>query len=557
MKIRSEQINTTVGDISGNLALILESVKRAKKKGIDLLVLQELVICGYPAMDLLERRDFIERCEIAADEIRKASKGIAVIFGVPVKNKSGVGRPVYNAAHLVVDGELQSVTHKTLLPTYDVFDELRYFEPNTEFETIDLQGVTLGITICEDIWRNENEINYHTYDIDPAEELAKKGAELLINISASPYSRNKPELRAQMLKGHAKRLSLPIIYSNQVGANTEIIFDGDTMAVNKSGEISARLPLFEEGFVDCRFDKVQKDIVSDANQIQPETCQEERFFKALRLGLSDYMAKSKLGNKVTLGLSGGIDSALTAVIAVETFGAENVFAVTMPSEFSSEGSVTDSERLAENLGFRLEEIPIKNIFDSFSDSLAPIFEGTSFGVAEENLQSRTRGVLLMGISNKFGHVLLNTGNKSEMAVGYCTLYGDMSGGLSVLSDVYKTEVFALSRWLNKEYYKREVIPENIITKPPSAELRPDQKDTDSLPEYELLDYILKSYIEEQKVPADIISEGYDADLVKKITSMVDRNEYKRNQAPPGLRVSPKSFGIGRRLPIVQDWTKQQ
>lgn len=557
MKIRAAQINTIVGDISGNLELILKEISGAKSDDIDLLVLQELVVCGYPPMDLLERPSFIKRCVQACETIIKATDGITVIFGAPVPNENGNGRPVFNAAITASNGKRISATYKTLLPTYDVFDEFRYFEPNKEFSLTKVDGINIGITVCEDIWRNDNEIRYHTYGDDPAGELARLGAQLIVNISASPYSRNKPELRLQMLQGHARKLNLPLIYANQVGANTEIIFDGDSMMVDEAGEVVERLPLFKPGYVDGFFDKQTGSLKPLSQKKQSETSQEQRFFEALTLGLRDYMQKSNLGSKVVLGLSGGIDSALTAVIAAEALGAENVLAITMPSEFSSQGSVSDSQKLADNLGITLEELPIKSIYNTYLEVLQPLFKDTEFNVAEENLQSRSRGVLLMAISNKFGHVLLNTGNKSEMAVGYCTLYGDMAGGLSVLADVYKQEVFALCRWLNKYYYKKEVIPEAIITKPPSAELRPDQKDTDSLPEYEVLDSILKAYIEEQKMPSEIIGDDLSEEVVKRITRLVDQNEYKRRQAAPGLRVSPKAFGVGRRFPIVQGWTRQQ
>lgn len=556
MRIRTQQINTIVGDISGNTQKVIQAVHQAEKEQIDLLVLQELVVCGYPPMDLLEKKSFIQRCEEAIDEIISETKNTAVIFGAPLRNPENIGRPIINAAIYAEQGEKKAVIAKTLLPTYDVFDEFRYFEPNAEFSLQTIKGIPVGITICEDIWRNENEINYHTYNIDPAHQLADLGAKVIINISASPYSRHKPELRLKMLRGHAQRLKLPIIYANQVGANTEIIFDGDSMMLDREGNVVERCALFTEDFADAILDE-QNHLISVTNRNQKKMSYEEGYVNALILGLRDYLEKSGLGKKVILGLSGGIDSALTAVIACEAVGAENVLAITMPSEFSSEGSVSDSQKLAEALGMRLEEIPIKNLYDSYLDALQPLFEGTAFNVAEENIQSRSRGVLLMAVSNKFGHVLLNTGNKSEMAVGYCTLYGDMAGGLSVISDVYKTEVFAICRWLNEVYYGKEVIPEAIITKPPSAELRPDQKDTDSLPEYDVLDTILKAYIEEQLSVDDICKKIDDRDLVLHIIRMVDRNEYKRRQAAPGLRVSPKAFGVGRRLPIVQRWTPQQ
>jgi NAD+ synthetase len=553
LNIRIVQFNPIVGDILGNADRIVAFLNKAESDHIDLLIFPELSLCGYPPMDLLERKDFIERNQLHIDRIARSTKSCAIIFGAPVLN-SGKGRPIFNAAIVAQHGNVLDVIHKTLLPTYDVFDEFRYFEPNKEFRTVQINGIPFGVTICEDIWNNENEIEYHTYEVNPAELLAQSGARVILNISASPFTKNKPELRAKMLVGHAKKLGIPVLYANQVGANTELIFDGDSMAVTGNGDVVGRAQLFEETTIDFLFsnNKIQ---TKGANA--PSMCREERIFKALVLGLRDYMEKTQISKQVVLGLSGGIDSALVAVIAAEAAGANQVHALTMPSEFSSAGSISDSVRLAQNLGIHLDTVEIKNLYESFIGTLNPLFADTSFGVAEENLQSRTRGVLLMALSNKFGYLLLNTGNKSEMAVGYCTLYGDMAGGLSVLSDVYKTEVFAVCRWLNEVYYGKEVIPEAILTKPPSAELRPDQKDTDSLPEYDILDKILNLYIEQQAGSETIIKEIGDEVLVRKVLKLVDMNEYKRRQAAPGLKISAKAFGVGRRLPIVQRWTWQQ
>lgn len=553
MNIRIVQFNPIVGDIQGNSDRMIEYIFQAESDELELLIFPELSLCGYPPMDLLERKDFILRNQQHINRIAQATKSCAVIFGAPVLNH-GKGRPIFNAAIIAQHGKVLDVIHKTLLPTYDVFDEFRYFEPNKEFRTVKIHGVNIGITICEDIWNNENEIEYHTYEVNPAEVLTKAGAQMIVNISASPFTKNKPELRAKMLIGHAKQLGVPLFYANQVGANTEIIFDGDSMAVNGQGEIVGRAPLFVEMSVDYTWLGTH---VETKVQNAPIMCREERIFKALVLGLKDYMHKTKISSQVVLGLSGGIDSALVAVIAAEAAGAGNVHALTMPSEFSSVGSVSDSEALAKNLGIRLDTVEIKHLYDSFLKTLEPLFRDTPFGVAEENLQSRTRGVLLMALSNKFGYLLLNTGNKSEVAVGYCTLYGDMAGGLSVLSDVYKTEVFAVCRWLNEVYFGKEVIPNAIITKPPSAELRPDQKDTDSLPEYEILDRILNLYVEQQMGSTEIINQVGDTELVRRVLKLVDMNEYKRRQSAPGLKVSAKAFGVGRRLPIVQRWTWQQ
>lgn len=557
MKIRIQQLNPTIGDIDNNSKAILQAMDKAGKDGIDLLILPELVVCGYPPMDLLERQSFRQRIFQANSRITELSGETAVLFGSVTPNPSAFGRKCYNSALLVQRGEKIDMIHKTLLPTYDVFDDYRYFEPNKEFSCIEFEGRKLGVTICEDIWYNENDIQYHTYEINPGQKLAEQGAEIIINISASPYTKNKPASRQQMLQNHAIALGLPVLYSNQVGANTEIIFDGDSMAINNNADVIARTSLFKEASMDLTWNDGKLQAVNH----QPEQVQKkpaiEQMFNALCLGLRDYLNKTRLTDKVVLGLSGGIDSALVACIAKEALGSENVTGITMPSEFSSEGSVKDSEKLAQNLGITLHELPIKAIYNSFTDILEPLFANTSFGVAEENLQTRARGVLLMAYSNKFGPMLLNTGNKSELATGYCTLYGDMAGSLGIISDLYKTEVYEMANWLNGKFYEKEVIPSNILTKPPSAELRPDQKDADTLPEYSTLDTILEYYIEAQYSIGQIVDEGHDIDLVRKVINMVDRNEYKRYQAVPGLKVSTKAFGTGRRWPVVQRWTNNR
>ncbi|MCH8566638.1 MAG: NAD+ synthase [Balneolales bacterium] len=558
MKIRIIQFNPTIGSIEENTASIIEIYKKALEEKAGLVIFPELAVCGYPPMDLLERKRFIDSIQEANERIRQNTADTAILFGTVTRNEGRSGRPVYNAALLMKNGELMQEVHKTLLPTYDVFDEFRYFEPNKVFETVQLNGLSLGITICEDIWNNENEIVYHTYNLAPADELVKRGAEILINISASPFTIHKPELRAQMLQNHVRRLGCPLVYANQTGANTELIFDGDSMFVGKNGEILLRAPLFEECYIDIDSSSLNTNGSKQLSHSELP-CREERIFRALVIGVKDYLAKTGFSSTALLGLSGGIDSALVAVVAAEALGPQNVFAVTMPSEFSSEGSVNDSVLLAERLGIKLDSISIKEIYDVFVSKLEPQFKNTPFGVAEENIQSRSRGLLLMALSNKFGHILLNTGNKSEMAVGYCTLYGDMAGGISVLSDVYKTDVYAVCRWLNQHWYKKEVIPEAIISKPPSAELRPDQKDSDSLPDYDFLDDVLTKYIEQQQSARELLMT-YDPEhheTIRRICRLVDMNEYKRRQAAPGLRVSPKAFGSGRRLPIVQRWTSQQ
>ncbi|SMO86116.1 NAD+ synthase [Gracilimonas mengyeensis] len=559
MRIRLEQLNPTIGDLLGNKELILSAIEKAEADGIELLLLPELITSGYPPMDLLEREIFRELIFEMNQEIVEATGDTAVVFGTITPNHTGIGRKCYNSAIVAQHGEVIKHIHKALLPTYDVFDDLRYFEPGKEFDPVVINGFPFGITVCEDIWFNDNDIQYHIYDVNPAEVLKDKGARAIINISASPFNKQKPVTRKNMLQNHADQLGIPLFYVNQVGAQTELIFDGDSLAFDGHGHMNVRAKRFEPDAVDLDFIPEKKEVNPitdvDANLQTPPI--EQVIFEGLVRGVRDYLQKSGAAEKVLLGLSGGIDSALTCVVAKEALGADNVKAVTMPSEFSSEGSVSDSEKLARNLGVELLEIPIRDIYESFNSALAPHFEGTNFGVAEENLQSRSRGVLLMALANKFGYMLLNTGNKSEMAVGYCTLYGDMAGGLSVISDVYKTEVFDICRWLNEEYYGEEIIPEAIITKPPSAELRPDQKDTDSLPAYEILDQILKNYIEDQKSREEIIALGIDEAVVDQVLRLVDVNEHKRFQAPPGLKVSAKAFGSGRRWPIVQQWTGQE
>ncbi|MCG2589173.1 NAD+ synthase [Rhodohalobacter sulfatireducens] len=555
MKIRVEQLNPTVGALEANATLILESLEKAESAGIDLLILPEMVLIGYPAQDILENKAFQRSAYHYNEKIINATKNTALLFGSITKNE-GVGRQMYNTALLAREGKVLGEAHKTLLPTYDVFDDLRYFEPNDRFKCLELDGNKIGVTICEDIWYNENEVQYHTYETDPAILLKEDGAQIIINISASPFTKTKHENRKEMLQNHAKKMNLPVLYSNQVGAQTEVLFDGDSMAINSGSEVIATMKTFEAGWFDVDWN-LDKNNITAASDHQNDTYPEKgpaRIFEALKMGVYDYVHKLGIADQVILGLSGGIDSALVCTIVAEALGAENVKALNMPSTFSSEGSVSDSEKLAENLGIELLDVPIQSIFDEFNQQLKPIFKGTEFGVAEENLQSRIRGVLLMACANKFGYFLMTTGNKSEYAVGYATLYGDMNGALVVIGDLYKTQVYEMARWLNDEYYEKEVIPEATITKPPSAELRPDQKDTDSLPEYDVLDDILYRYIELQEGAQFIIDDGYDEQTVKKVIRLVEANEFKRYQAAPILKVSSKAFGIGRRWPIVQKWT---
>lgn len=555
MKIRVQQLNPTIGDLSGNTALILEALKQAEQNEIDLLMLTEMCICGYPALDLLERKGFVDAIEHANEEIIAATNKTALIFGSVTKNEIRKGRPCFNVAIMAQHGEKVAEVRKTLLPTYDVFDEGRYFEPNNNIECVEWNGATLGLTICEDIWANNSATQYHTYPVEPVKELAEKGAEIILNISASPFTVDKSEERDAMLRKNARDFSLPIFYANQVGANTELISDGDSVVLDSDGEIIARAPLFDAAHLDISWEPGKELEAWEGTVIAELPVKEERIFRALVKGLQDYLAKTGMPRKVVLGLSGGIDSALVACIAAEALGSENVTGLLMPSEFSSGGSVTDAEMLAQNLGIKYHRLPIKKLYRQYIETLRPLFEGTEFGVTEENLQSRARGMLLMAVSNKFGGMVLNTGNKSELATGYCTLYGDMNGGLSVISDLYKTEVFALAEWLNNLYFDDEIIPQTTLTKSPSAELRPGQQDSDSLPAYEILDKVLKLYLEKQLRADQIAAKEFDGALVKKIIRLVDRNEYKRSQAAPGLKIHAKSFGIGRRWPLVQKWTQ--
>lgn len=571
MRIRVEQLNPIAGDLEGNKDLILKSLRKAEQDGMDLLILPEMVVTAYPVQDLLESETFRQACYRVNEEIFTGTQSTAILFGSITPNY-GTGRKMFNSALLSKNGKLIDTVHKSLLPTYDVFDDLRYFEPAGTLSCMELDGLSLGVTICEDIWYNENEVQYHTYPIDPAMELKKMGARAIINISASPYTNRKHENRVNMLKNHVKRLGVPLFYSNQTGAHTDIIFDGDSMVIDRDASVIAGVGPFSAGYTDVEWkaDQAENSVKalgkSDSKRSAEPRIEKAgiypdpgpaRQFEAIRCGLTDYLEKTGITKDVVLGLSGGIDSALVCTLAAEILGPEHVTAITMPSEFSSEGSVTHSEKLAENLGISLHRVPIGSLFQEHRSALKPLFEGTSFGVAEENLQSRIRGALLMAYSNKFNAFLLATGNKSEYAVGYATLYGDMNGALSLIGDLYKTEVYNLCSWMNEVYYKKEVIPAAIIEKEPSAELRPGQKDSDTLPEYEILDDILHRYIELQQGEPEIISAGHDSAKVHKVIRMVDMNEFKRYQAVPILKLSSKSFGIGRRWPIVQGWTNLQ
>lgn len=555
MNIRLHQLNPTIGDIEGNLRSILSAMQEAEAAGIDLLLLPELCTCGYSPMDLLERPAFRQAIYSANQQVAEASGETAVIFGTATANQKKYGRPCFNAALMAQEGRKVAEVHKALLPTYDVYNEDRYFERSAEnFECVEWEGRKLGITICEDIWANNSTIQYHTYERNPVRGLVEAGADAIINISASPFTVAKSESRERMLKAHAVNIQRPIFYVNQVGANTELVSDGDSMVLSSNAEIVARAPLFKEAWVDVHWSEDNEVAAKGESPVAAMPDRSGRIFNALCCGLKAYFKKTGVTSKAVLGLSGGIDSALVACIAAESLGAENVMGVAMPSEFSSEGSVTDAEKLAHNLGIEICQLPIKSIYEEYTRTLEPLFKGTEFGIAEENIQSRARGVLLMAIANKFNRFLLNTGNKSELATGYCTLYGDMNGAVAVISDLYKTEVYQLARWLNASYYRKEIIPLAIIEKPPSAELRPDQKDSDSLPDYNKLDTILQSYIEDRLSGSEITDQGFEAAVVEKVIQLVDRSEHKRFQAPPGLKIHGKSFGSGRRWPLVKNWS---
>ena len=551
MKIALAQINTTVGDFPGNLEKVKVALDQGREKGVDLVVFPEQTLPGYPGEDLLEREDFLARSEDTLLEAIDACHGLGMVIGTLRAADGGDGNPVYNSAVLVEHQKILGEQHKTLLPTYDVFDEARYFRPGRTHEVFTFRGRRLGMAICEDFWNDPVFWPRRLYSVDPVAELMRGGAEVLVGISASPYSLGRVGLRYRMLRNTAKRYGVPLLYTNLVGGNTTLVFDGSSLALNGAGELLALAPGFEESLRVFDLEAAPMEPVPDWLDSTDESPLRdpdiEQAYGALVLGTRDYMAKSGF-QRAVVGLSGGIDSALTAAIAVSAIGRENVIGVSMPSRYSSEGSVTDARRLVENLGIQYHDISIEGIFAAAESSLAPVFSGRAPDVTEENMQARARGLLLMAISNKFGALLLTTGNKSELAVGYCTLYGDMSGGLAVISDVPKTLVYRLARWLNRE---NEVIPASTIDKPPSAELRPDQKDEDSLPPYEILDAILEAYVEERASLESIVERGFDRETVVDVVRMVDRNEYKRKQAAPGLRITGKAFGPGRRVPIVQ------
>ena len=539
MKITIAQLNYHVGDFSGNLEKMKKAVEIAKNEGSDLICFAELATCGYPPRDFLNFADFIHKADECVQELAKCAIDIGILLGSPTRNPVPEGKDLYNSGYFLENGNISFFQHKALLPTYDVFDEYRYFQPADYFSTFMYKGVRIALTICEDMWNvgNENPL----YTICPMDELMKEKPDLMINLSASPFAYDHAPERIHVLRTNVLRYQLPLFYVNQVGAQTELIFDGGSLVFSQNGKIFDELPFFETCIRTYSLDEVK------ANKENKEISKDKYplIHDALILGLKDYFGKLGL-SKAILGLSGGIDSAVTAVLATRALGKENVSVLLMPSEFSSDHSIEDARILAEKLGISYTIFPINELYDSWLKNLDPHFKDLPFGLAEENLQARIRGTLLMAFSNKFGPILLNTSNKSEMAVGYGTLYGDMCGGLSVIGDVYKTEVYELAAYMNKD---EVVIPINTLTKPPSAELRPNQKDADSLPDYAVLDKILYLYIEKNQGPNEIISAGFDATLVSRILRLVNINEFKRHQTAPVLRISPKAFGMGRRMPI--------
>lgn len=545
MKIALCQMNPIIGDIEGNKNKILEGYSRGVLDKVDLVIFPELAICGYPPLDLVEKQEFRSKVLTATRFIAEKTSDVGIIFGSIIEVQENVGTGVYNSAVLCFNGKIQFIQHKTLLPNYDVFDEVRYFESAKENNVIEFRGEILGISVCEDIWNDADYWKQRRYSVDPVQKQVDKGATILINISASPYAYGRRKERGDMLSVLTKTDDLPLAYVCSTGAQTDLIFDGASMCFDKDGRLVRLGDKFAEDY-----------IIYDTKQYYPsieevESGYEEEVLLALIYGLKDYAYKTGF-TKALIGLSGGIDSALVTYIAVKALGAENVHAVMMPSQYSSEGSIKDSENLIKNLSISSDLIPIQPAFEKVKEVLAPTFNGKSEDVTEENLQSRLRGVYLMALSNKFGYMLCTTGNKSEMAVGYATLYGDMNGALGIIADVYKTQVYKICNYINRH---GEIIPAEIIQKAPSAELRPDQKDEDSLPPYEFLDKILFKYLEEYKELNEIVEELGESETVERILKLVDKNEFKRKQAAPALRVTTKAFGYGRRFPIVQRWNR--
>ncbi|MFN0081848.1 MAG: NAD+ synthase [Ferruginibacter sp.] len=562
MKIFLAQQNYHIGNIEANTQKIIEAITAAKQANGDIILFSELAVCGYPPRDFLYFNDFIDKCYAAIDKIKLYADGIAVVVGAPQRNAQREGKDLFNAAYFLADKEIKQVIHKTCLPTYDVFDEDRYFEPATAWDVVEYKGRKIAVTICEDIWNlGDNPL----YTNCPMDHLIQQGPDLMLNMSASPFDYTHDEDRHTAIKANVTKYKIPLFYVNAVGSQTEIVFDGGSLAFDKHANLCGRLASFKEDMQSFFLQDdgtiageiLQQSTHVPDRELKPDTVTEQlnisSIYEALILGIRDYFKKMGF-KKAILGSSGGIDSAVVLALACDALGADNVKAVLMPSQYSTGHSVADAEQLSINLKNDYNIIPIKDIYESFLTELKPLFKDLPFSVAEENIQSRTRGNLLMAIANKFGYILLNTSNKSELATGYGTLYGDMAGGIGVLGDCYKLQIYELAKYINERSRNlsagRQIIPQNIITKPPSAELRPGQKDSDSLPDYSILDKILYQYIELQKDPQQIKDMGFDAALVDRILKMVNVNEYKRNQFCPIIRVSPKAFGVGRRMPIV-------
>jgi NAD+ synthase (glutamine-hydrolysing) len=540
MKVSIAQLNYHIGNFEGNTSKMIQAIEAAKTEGADIVCFSELATCGYPPRDFLEFDDFIRLSEDCIQRLCEFAHGIAIVVGTPTRNIDPKGKSLFNSVCFLADGKVKFTQHKTLLPTYDIFDEYRYFEPSKDWNIVEYKGKKIALTVCEDIW--DVGVLDPLYTVIPLDEMMKFKPDLIINVSASPFNYDQAKQRIHIVKSNVQRYKIPMFYINHCGAQTELIFDGGSIVMTGTGVLVDELPYFEECIRHYELDQLH---LSTSDEAQPKE-KIELIHDAIVLGLKDYFRK--LGfSKAILGLSGGIDSAVTAVLAARALGPENVRVLLMPSQFSTGHSVEDAMLLVNKLKIQHNIIPIKDMYDSFMDKLNPIFGDLPFNVTEENIQARVRGILNMAISNKYGNILLNTTNKSEMAVGYGTLYGDLCGGLSVIGDVYKTEVYQLAKFINKD---EEIIPLNSIIKPPSAELRPDQKDSDSLPEYDILDPILYLYVEKRQGPQEIIDKGFDAALVRRILRMVNINEFKRYQTAPVLRVSPKAFGMGRRMPIV-------
>ncbi|MBW4575280.1 MAG: NAD+ synthase [Aphanothece sp. CMT-3BRIN-NPC111] len=579
MKLAIAQLNPTIGNLAGNAEQILAAAQQASAQGVHLLLTPELSLCGYPPRDLLLNPSFVESMATTLQQLAEdLPPQLAVLVGTVEPNPNAHldgGKPLFNSIAWLQQGKIQQIFHKRLLPFYDVFDEYRYFEPGLQSNSFTLnldeskeilnltqnsklitqKSITIGVTICEDLWNDEEFWGKRSYTINPIADLAKQGVDLMVNLSASPYTTGKQRLREAMLRAAAVRYQQPILYTNQVGGNDDLIFDGCSVAFNRAGELVCRARAFETDLLVLEFDEQKRDLMP-AVVASPPASEDEEIWGALVLGVRDYARKCGF-SKVVIGLSGGVDSALVAAITTVALGKENVFGVLMPSPYSSDHSVTDALELAQNLGIQTHTLPIGELMQAYDKTLEPLFAGTAFGLAEENIQARIRGNLLMAIANKFGYLLISTGNKSEMAVGYCTLYGDMSGGLAAIADVPKTRVYTLCNWLNAKAAatdgKGEIIPNHILIKPPSAELKPDQVDQDSLPSYEVLDDILQRLIHDHQSPAQIVAVGHNSAVVNKVMRMVARAEFKRRQAPPGLKITDRAFGTGWRMPIASRW----